>query len=81
MSTSAAEGQRVKGLHGQRVVILGGTSGIGLATAKAAAHCGAEVVADTCRRRVGVPRRQGRRKIIPDGGAAGAGAARGRPVA
>ena len=26
-----------------------------------------------CRRRVGVPRRQGRRKIIPDGGAAGVG--------
>ena len=26
-------------LHGQRVVILGGTSGIGLATAKAAARC------------------------------------------
>jgi NAD(P)-dependent dehydrogenase (short-subunit alcohol dehydrogenase family) len=30
-------------LHGQRVVILGGTSGTGLATAKAAARCGAEV--------------------------------------
>ena len=30
-------------LHGQRVVILGGMSGIGLATAKAAACCGAEV--------------------------------------
>src|SRR5260370_14112766 len=43
MSTSTAEGQRVMDLHGQRVVILGGTSGIGLATAKAAARCGAEV--------------------------------------
>lgn len=31
------------GLHSQRVVILGGTSGIGLATAKAAARSGAEV--------------------------------------
>jgi NAD(P)-dependent dehydrogenase (short-subunit alcohol dehydrogenase family) len=30
-------------LHGQRVVVLGGTSCIGLATAKAAARCGAEV--------------------------------------
>ncbi len=30
-------------LHGQRVVILGGTSGIGLATARAAARWGAEV--------------------------------------
>ena len=29
----------VMDLHGQRVVILGGTSGIGLATAKAAARC------------------------------------------
>jgi NADPH:quinone reductase-like Zn-dependent oxidoreductase len=38
MSTSTAEGQRVMDLHGQRVVILGGTSGIGLATAKAAAR-------------------------------------------
>ena len=30
-------------LHGQRVVIAGGTSGIGLATAQAAARYGAEV--------------------------------------
>ena len=30
-------------LRGQRVVILGGTSGIGLPTAKAAARCGTEV--------------------------------------
>jgi NAD(P)-dependent dehydrogenase (short-subunit alcohol dehydrogenase family) len=43
MSTSTAEGQRVMDLHGQRVVILGGTSGIGLATARAAARYGAEV--------------------------------------
>src|SRR6266566_6442457 len=43
MSTSTAEEQRVMDLHGQRVVVLGGTSGIGLATAKAAARCGAEV--------------------------------------
>src|ERR1700745_2145875 len=42
-STGTAEGQRVMDLHGQRVVILGGTSGIGLATATAAARCGAEV--------------------------------------
>src|SRR6266566_4907270 len=43
MSTSTAEEQRVMDLRGQRVVVLGGTSGIGLATAKAAARCGAEV--------------------------------------
>src|ERR1700731_3920307 len=43
MSTSTAEGERVMDLQGQRVVILGGTSGIGLATAEAAARCGAEV--------------------------------------
>lgn len=43
MSTSTAQGQRVMDLHGQRVV-LGGTSGIGLATAKAAARCVAEVI-------------------------------------
>jgi NAD(P)-dependent dehydrogenase (short-subunit alcohol dehydrogenase family) len=30
-------------LHDQRVVVLGGTSGIGFATAKAAAGCGAQV--------------------------------------
>jgi NAD(P)-dependent dehydrogenase (short-subunit alcohol dehydrogenase family) len=43
MSTSTAEEQRVTELHRRRVVILGGTSGIGLATAKAAARRGAEV--------------------------------------
>jgi NAD(P)-dependent dehydrogenase (short-subunit alcohol dehydrogenase family) len=43
MNTSTAEEQSALGLHGQRVVILGGTSGIGLATAKAAARRGAEV--------------------------------------
>jgi NAD(P)-dependent dehydrogenase (short-subunit alcohol dehydrogenase family) len=44
MSTStAAPGQRVRELHGQRAVILGGTSGIGLATAKAVTRGGAEV--------------------------------------
>jgi NAD(P)-dependent dehydrogenase (short-subunit alcohol dehydrogenase family) len=43
MSTSTAEGQRVMDLDGQRVVILGGTSGTGLATAKAAAGRGAAV--------------------------------------
>jgi NAD(P)-dependent dehydrogenase (short-subunit alcohol dehydrogenase family) len=31
------------GLHGRRVVVLGGASGPGLVTAKAAARCGAEV--------------------------------------
>src|SRR5580693_4675655 len=44
MNTStAAQQQHGMELHGQRVVILGGTSGIGLATADAAARCGAEV--------------------------------------
>jgi NAD(P)-dependent dehydrogenase (short-subunit alcohol dehydrogenase family) len=44
MNTStAAQQQHGMELHGQRVVILGGTSGIGLATAHAAARCGAEV--------------------------------------
>jgi NAD(P)-dependent dehydrogenase (short-subunit alcohol dehydrogenase family) len=42
-------------LHGQRVIILGGTSGIGLATAKAAARCGAEVSV-TSRRQSSVDR-------------------------
>src|ERR1700738_2774393 len=42
MSTTTAEGI-IMDLHGQRVVILGGTSGIGLATARAAARCGSEV--------------------------------------
>jgi NAD(P)-dependent dehydrogenase (short-subunit alcohol dehydrogenase family) len=43
MNTSAAQEQHVTDLRGQRVVILGGTSGIGVATAKAAARHGAEV--------------------------------------
>jgi NAD(P)-dependent dehydrogenase (short-subunit alcohol dehydrogenase family) len=43
MNISTAEEQHVMDLYGQRVVILGGTSGIGLATAKAAARSGAEV--------------------------------------
>ena len=43
MSTSTAQGEHVKDLKGQRVVIAGGTSGIGLATARAAARAGAEV--------------------------------------
>ncbi|MFC4945208.1 SDR family oxidoreductase [Pseudonocardia sp. GCM10023141] len=37
-------------LHGQRVVVLGGTSGIGLATASAAAGAGAAVVVGSSRR-------------------------------
>ncbi|GAA0602786.1 SDR family oxidoreductase [Kutzneria viridogrisea] len=37
-------------LHGQRVVVLGGTSGIGLATARAAAERGADVVVASSRR-------------------------------
>src|SRR5258708_12237912 len=44
MNTSTAEEQRVMDLHGQRVVILGGTSGIGLAAARAAPCRGAEVI-------------------------------------
>jgi NAD(P)-dependent dehydrogenase (short-subunit alcohol dehydrogenase family) len=43
MSICTAEGHRVMDLQGQRVIILGGTSGIGLATAKAAIRSGAEV--------------------------------------
>ncbi|HET6192992.1 MAG TPA: SDR family oxidoreductase [Trebonia sp.] len=43
MSTSTVQGEHVKDLHGQRVVVAGGTSGIGLATARAAARAGAEV--------------------------------------
>jgi len=59
VSTGAAEGHRVKGLRGQRAVILGGTAGIGLATAKAAAHYGAEVVADTQREKIRLTRQDG----------------------
>jgi NAD(P)-dependent dehydrogenase (short-subunit alcohol dehydrogenase family) len=44
MNTRAAEEQHVMDLEGQRVVIAGGTSGIGLATARAAARHGAEVI-------------------------------------
>ncbi len=36
-------------LHGQRVIVLGGTSGIGLATAAAAAQAGAEVIVASSR--------------------------------
>jgi NAD(P)-dependent dehydrogenase (short-subunit alcohol dehydrogenase family) len=43
MSTSTAQRQHDTDLRGQRVVIAGGTSGIGLATAKAATRCGAQV--------------------------------------
>jgi NAD(P)-dependent dehydrogenase (short-subunit alcohol dehydrogenase family) len=43
MNTSTAQRANVTDLRGQRVVVLGGTSGIGLATAQAAAGRGAEV--------------------------------------
>jgi len=43
MNTGTAEETHVMDLRGQRVVILGGTSGIGLATAAAAAGRGGEV--------------------------------------
>ena len=42
-------------IHGQRVVVLGGTSGNGLATAKAAARLGAQVTV-VSRRQVSVDR-------------------------
>jgi NAD(P)-dependent dehydrogenase (short-subunit alcohol dehydrogenase family) len=42
-------------IHGQRVVVLGGTSGTGLATAKAAARLGAQVTV-VSRRRASVDR-------------------------
>ena len=42
-------------IHGQRVVVLGGTSGTGLATAKAAARLGAQVTV-VSRRQVSVDR-------------------------
>jgi NAD(P)-dependent dehydrogenase (short-subunit alcohol dehydrogenase family) len=43
MNTTAALGTQLTDLHGQRVVVLGGTSGTGLATAQAAIGHGAEV--------------------------------------
>jgi predicted lipoprotein with Yx(FWY)xxD motif len=69
MSTSTAEEQRVMALHGQRVVILGGTSGVGPPSAKAAACRGAEVIV--------VSRHKGQevmtpRKIPGQGGSGGA---------
>src|ERR1700722_16889004 len=45
----ASEQEMIVGLNGKRVVILGGTSGIGLATAKAAQGQGAAVVVASSR--------------------------------
>lgn len=43
MNTTTAQPTQLADLHGQRVVVLGGTSGTGLATASAAIGLGAEV--------------------------------------
>ena len=51
-------------LAGQRVVVVGGTSGMGRATVRAGGGAGAEVVA-AGRRSVDGPRRQRRRAAGP----------------
>jgi NAD(P)-dependent dehydrogenase (short-subunit alcohol dehydrogenase family) len=45
-----AKGRSDMTLNGKRIVVLGGSSGIGLATAQAAARCGATVVIASSRR-------------------------------